>query len=179
MQASSFLSILTILLLFPPPQPDSTHPAGQPPAFKGFPVLPPISTADPSIRTEREFRLPASLRVKRTDEQMSLSFDDVRPVKLKVGKDMVTGLKQALRVYRDGKLVVSGYHSLESGPAGEPSHGVVLNKKIDKIPQAGERYTVEVQLTLFETDIPPQHLWSPESGKYRVLWTKTIKQKVD
>jgi hypothetical protein len=96
---------------------------------------------------------------------------------MKVGKDMATGLKQELRVYRDGKLDQFGYHSLESGPAGKPSIGVVLNKKIDKIPQPGEKYTVEVQLTLFETDIPPQHLWSPESGKYRVLWTKTLKQK--
>ena len=110
---------------------------------------------------------------------MSLSFDYVRAIKLKVGKDMVTGLKSELRVCRDGKLVVSGYHSLESGPAGNPGLGVILNKKIDKIPQAGEKYTIEVRLTLFETDIPPQHLWPPESGKYQVLWKKTLKQKVE
>jgi hypothetical protein len=132
------ISVLAALLLLPPPQSGSSQPAGQPSGIKGFPVLPPIPTADSSIRRDREFRLPASLDVKRTDEQMSLSFDDVRPVKLKVGKGMVTGLKQELRVYRDGKLVVSGYHSLESGRAGKPSLGVVLNKKIDKIPQPGE-----------------------------------------
>jgi hypothetical protein len=179
MLLSSSLLLVNAALFFPPLQPGSSQSAGQPPGFKGFPVLAPIPTAVPSIRTEREFRLPASLQVKRTDEQMSLSFDYVRAIKLKVGKDMVTGLKSELRVCRDGKLVVSGYHSLESGPAGKPSIGVILNRRIDKIPQAGERYTVEVQLTLFETDIPPRHLWSPESGKYRVLWTKTIKQKVE
>jgi hypothetical protein len=175
---SSFLSVLLTILLFPPPQPGSNQPAGQP-GFEGFPVLPPIATADPSIRSEREFRLPAGLQVKRTDEQMSLELDNVRLVKVKVGKDMATGLKQDLRVYREGKLVVSGYSSLESGPAANPSIGIVLNRKIDKIPQAGEKYTVEIVLTLFETDIPPQHLWSPESGKYSVLWTKTLKQKAE
>jgi hypothetical protein len=179
MVLSSSLLLLSAALLFSPAQSGPSQPAGQPSGFKGFPILPPIPTADPSIRTDREFRLPGGLLVKRTDEQMSLSFDDVRPVKLKVGKDMVTGLKQALRVYREGKPVVSGYHSLESGPAGNPNLGVILNKKSDKIPQRREKYTVEVDITLFETDIPPQHLWSPDSGKYRVLWTKTIKQKVE
>jgi hypothetical protein len=175
----SMLSVLSAVLLFPLPQPGSNRPPGQPPEFKGFPILPPIATADPSIRTEREFRLPAELQVKRTADQMSLTLDDMRPVKVKVGKDMVTGLKQELRVYREGKLVQSGYSSLESSPAAHPGIDLVLNRRIDKIPQAREKYTVEVVLTLFETDIPAQHLWMPESGKYRVLWTKTLKQKAE
>ena len=173
------LSLLASALAFPPPEPGSNQPDGQAKDFKGFPVLPPIPTADPSIRTDREFRLPASLKVKRTDQQMSFSFEVVGPVKVKVGKDMVTGLKQELRVYRAGKVVVSGYSSLKSGPGDTSSIGVALNRSIDKVPQPGEKYTVEVQLTLFESDIPPQHFWSPERGKYRILWTKTLKQKTE
>lgn len=168
--SASLLFVLSTVLFVPPPQP---------PEFAGFPILPPIATADPSIRTEREFRLPSGLEVKRTAEQMSLTLDGVIPVKVKVGKDMVTGLKQEMRVYREGKIVLSGYSSLQSGPATDPGLDLVLNRRIDKIPQAGEKYEVEIVLTLFETDIPAQHLWTPENGKYKVLWTKSLKQKAE
>jgi hypothetical protein len=55
----------------------------------------------------------------------------------------------------------------------------LLQRGIDKIPQPGEKYTVKVRLSLFETDIPAQHMWSPESGKYKVLWTRTLQQEVE
>jgi hypothetical protein len=179
MLLSLSLSVMCAALAFPPPLPGSNQPANQAREFQGFPVLPPIPTADPSIRTEKAFRLPARLQVKRTDQQMSFSFEDVGPIKVKVGKHMVTGLKQELRVYRAGKVVLSGYSSLESGPGDASSIGVILNRSVDKIPQRGEKYSIEVQLTLFETDIPPQHLWSPESGKYRVLWSRTLTEKAE
>jgi hypothetical protein len=51
-----------------------------------------------------------------------------------------------------------------------------IERRIDKIPQPGEKYTVKVRLSLFETDIPAQHMWSPESGKFKVLWTRTLQQ---
>jgi hypothetical protein len=55
---------------------------------------------------------------------------------------------------------------------------LLLNRAIDKVPNAGERYTVEVRLTLFETDIPPQHHWAPGTGKYKILWAKALKADV-
>ena len=33
----------------------------------------------------------------------------------------------------------------------------------DGIPAAGKRYIVEHDIILFETDVPAQHMWSPES----------------
>jgi hypothetical protein len=92
---------------------------------------------------------------------------------------MVTGLKDELFVYRGGKLVLSGYAGLQGTGQIYSSIGTVfLQRRIDKIPQPGEKYTVKVRLSLFETDIPAQHMWSPESGKYKVLWTKTLQQEV-
>jgi hypothetical protein len=93
---------------------------------------------------------------------------------------MVTGLKYELLVYRGDKLVLSGYAGLQGGGTTYASIGTLfLTRRIDKIPQPGEKYTVKVRLSLFETDIPAQHLWSPESGKYKVLWTRTLQQKVE
>jgi hypothetical protein len=159
----------------------------QPPAtkgakFQGFPVLPPIPTADPSTRHEEVFRLPTRLHVRRTDDQLAVGIDanSLEPVKLKVGKDMVTGLKQQLVVLRDGKPVVSGYGGLQGWSASNTLRAVggVFSRRTDQIPRPGEAYTAEVRLTLFETDIPAQHMWSPEGGKYRVLWAKTLRQEV-
>ncbi len=151
-------------------------------AFAGFPVLPPVPNADPSTRREKEFRLPTRLQVKRADDQIAVAVesDSLKPVKLDVGANMVTGLKDELFVYRGDKLVVSGYAGLQG--AGQTYSGigtVLLHRPIDKIPQPGEKYTVKVRLSLFETDIPAQHMWSPESGKYKVLWTRTLQQEVE
>jgi|GEM_PF-5584649 len=33
---------------------------------------------------------------------------------------------------------------------------------------------IKITVRVFETDIPAQHFWSPESGQYRVLWEKTF-----
>ena len=40
---------------------------------------------------------------------------------------------------------------------------------------AGRRHVVEHDIILFETDIPAQHMWGPESSKnYRVLWEEKL-----
>jgi hypothetical protein len=148
----------------------------------GFPVLPSIPTADPSVRSEKAFRLPTRLTVERTDTTLALGLDaaSAEAVKVSVGKDMVTGFKDELFVYRTGKLVVSGYAGLQGGPDPSrcPDLHLVLNRASDKVPNAGEGYTLEVRLTLFETDILAQHLWAPETGKYKVLWAKALKADV-
>ena len=46
-------------------------------------------------------------------------------------------------------------------------------------PRPGERYVVEVQLVVFETDLPPQHMWSPASGTYEVLWKRALAHEVE
>jgi hypothetical protein len=151
-------------------------------AAAGFPVLPPIPNADPSARRPQEFRLPTRLQVRRTDDQMAVGVDadSLKPVKLDVGANMVTGLKHELFVYRGDKLVLSGYAGLQGGGTAYPSIGTgLLHRRTDKVPQPGARYTVKVRLSLFETDVPPQHLWAPEGGQYRVLWSRTLQQEAE
>jgi hypothetical protein len=33
-----------------------------------------------------------------------------------------------------------------------------------------------MRLVLFETDVPSQHEWNPHSGRYKALWTRTLRQ---
>jgi hypothetical protein len=150
--------------------------------FAGFPVLPPIPNADPSNRREKIFRLPTRLQVERTDDKISVAVDpgSLKAVKLGVGANMVTGLEHEMVVYRGDKVVLSGDGGLQGTGTTCSSIGTIfLHRRIDKIPQPGEKYTVKIRLTLFETDIPAQHLWSPTSGKYKVLWTRTLQQEAE
>src|SRR5262249_11548160 len=45
--------------------------------------------------------------------------------------------------------------------------------------QPGAKYKIKLRLTLFETDIPPQHFWRPETGRYKALWSKTLTLEVE
>jgi hypothetical protein len=181
---SLFLALAAALAVLPSlsAAAEPPRPAGQGAKFAGFPILPPIPTADPSVRHEEVFRLPTRLQVRRTDDQLSVGIDpgSLEPVKVRVGKDMVTGLKQQTSIFLAGKSVVSGYGGLQGWGAGTALGpvGGLFNRRTDKVPRPGEGYTAEVRLTLFETDIPAQHMWSPEGGKYRVLWARTLRQEV-
>ena len=155
-------------------------PADRPPPvsdYIGFPELAPIANADPSIRHPKKFQVPTRLLIERTDEKMSVTvdMDSLEPLELDVGANMVTGFKQQLFVYRDNKLV--GHRVGLTGGTRAYMGTDYFNRSMEKIPQPGEKYLVEVRFEIFETDIPAQHMWSPEaSNKYKVLWTRTLRQ---
>jgi hypothetical protein len=145
--------------------------------LRGFPILPPVPTADPMVRSEKRFRVPSRLRVFRLDRWVGVEAvpGALETVEATVGKDMVTGLRYEVRVYRHGKLVLSGPGGMQGGP--DATYGQVaatVGKVGSKDFQPGDKYTVELHLTLFETDIPTQHMWAPDTGRYKVLWSKTL-----
>lgn len=44
--------------------------------------------------------------------------------------------------------------------------------KADRVPispMSKQKYIVEMDLTVFETDSPPQHMWDPHGKNYKVL----------
>jgi hypothetical protein len=94
-----------------------------------------------------------------------------------VGTNMVTGVESKFYVYSDGQpRPANGGYGLG---------GIDFNlgtrfwhTKPDGIPLPGKKYVVEVELTIFETDIPPQHDWSPYGKNYKILWQRTLKQTV-
>ena len=78
---------------------------------------------------------------------------------------------------RDGVTRPLGM-SLQDG-LGFESRTNVLTLRPEMIPSPGHELVLEHRVTLFETDLPPQHMWSPQSGKhYQVLWTRTFREMV-
>ena len=149
------------------------------------PEYPPTSDADPSVRHELEVPMPTHLSVQRTANRLSIAFDPAaqRKVKITVGRKMTLGVKYELRVYAKGDA-----RPVDSGGVGyagfnEPDvpsdlgflNGVTfLTRAHDGIPAPGKRYVIEEDVSLFETDVPPQHMWNPNTRRYRLLWEEKL-----
>ena len=157
---------------------------------QGFPVYPPTPDADPSTRHPVEVSIPARLNVQRTPGSLAVSYDlgSLRYVKITVGKKMTIGIKDELRVYVEGDERPSAYRTASESSMNEkepavPLWGANLLKSTDTltsvhdgIPTARRRYIVEHDITVFETDIPAQHMWNPGGSRiYRVLWEERLK----
>lgn len=124
----------------------------------GFPVLPPVEDADPSLRRKRTVEVPTRLLVKRAGNRAEVSLDPAsfREVEIDVGWKMVVGTRTTTTLLPEeerGTICLSD---------GAPFAG----GRLELLPGAAE---VQVRVELFETDIPAQHLWQPASGRYRVL----------
>lgn len=146
-----------------------------PPMQPGFPSYPPIRDADPQVRSKRTFQVPTRLIVKRTPERIEISVDtnSLEAIKLKIGQKMVAGFKH-------DTFVVSGDQRKHwgSGLGGTADIGTsYVTQKLHGIPKPNEKYIIEVTFVVFETDIPVQHMWKPQDGKYKELWTRTLKSE--
>jgi hypothetical protein len=141
------------------------------------------SQADQHIRHDVVVAVPTRLSVERTPDRLAVGFDltSAEGVKTKLGDRMTMGVKWELRVWEEGAarpVDANGGFSL-AGPITSSDLGLLngkafLNKAQGGIPVPGKSYIVEEDVTVFETDIPAQHMWSPTSKKYRVLWQNKI-----
>jgi hypothetical protein len=146
------------------------------------PVLPRIADADPSILHAIVARVPTQLKVARTSGTLSILLVSPRTVNLTVGQNMVTGFESDLQVYPEGTerpLKPRGMY-LTSSLLNFGSGNSILNASTDGIPVPGTKYIVEEEITIFETDVPSQHMWTPKgSPNYKVLWQGVLKQIVN
>ena len=55
----------------------------------------------------------------------------------------------------------------------------IFNRIFGGVPEEGKAYVVEMRWKIFETDVPPQHMWSPHGKKYKVILEGTVKQTVE
>jgi hypothetical protein len=146
----------------------------------GFPVLPPIADADPSVRHEVTVGVPTGLKVERTADTLSITVDrdSLETTRIMVGTNMVIGVRSELFVYSEGETRPTQGRSY--GRGGDFNLGTsILHTKEGDIPMPGTNYVIEMDLAIFETDIPPQHRWSPQSKNYRILWERTLKEPVE
>jgi hypothetical protein len=151
-----------------------------------FSRRPPIARANPSLRHPVTVRVPMGLRAVRTGDTLTIGWKSLQETNLNVGTNMVLGVEIEKRLYRDGVLCntvspdwefneVIGGHRL-GGAVDFGSADTVLHRRSRRILMPADAYSVEYRCVVFETDIPPQHMWSPGSGKYQVLWERNFKE---
>ncbi|MBI3852364.1 MAG: hypothetical protein HY298_19075 [Verrucomicrobia bacterium] len=149
--------------------------------WHGFPILPPITNANPSIRQAVSVRVPTKTKVQRTTDSLSVEIDrsSLESTNLMVGTNMVTGVESKWYVYPQGEpRLANGIYGL--GGTDFNLGTSFWHTKQGGIPLPGKQYIIEVDLIVFETDIPSQHMWQPQSSKnYKVLWQRTLKQTVE
>jgi hypothetical protein len=144
----------------------------------------PRAGADPAIRQRVSVRVPTRLKIERTTDMLSVGVDNqssLEATNLRLDTNLVTGVKSELYVYPAGTARPApandrGCGGLASGL--DFNLGIhLLHMKPDGIPLPGIKYIVEMDLTMFETDIPGGHMWHPQSSKnYKELWRRTLKQ---
>ena len=155
---------------------ESSAKSGQ---WHGFPILPPITNANSSIRVPFVVHVPTKLKIERASDMLSVEIDksSLEATNLMVGTNMVTGVENKVYVYPDGQpRPANGGYGL--GGTDFNLGTMIWHTKQDGIPLPGKKYVVEMELTVFETDIPPQHMWSPQGKNYKILWQQTLKQTI-
>jgi hypothetical protein len=135
---------------------------------------PPIADADPNRKSPQVFRLPTGIVVQHTDSCNLFIIDraTTEDITLDVGYKMVTGMSANIYVWSNGMR--KGTISMQAGCCFVGQEIYRINCPADTI-QPASVDSVEAELTLFETDIPSQHMWEPFSSRYKVLWTRTIR----
>lgn len=153
-------------------------------AGNGLPQAGRAQTAGFLSRHEIEVPMPTRLNVQRTESRISVSYDlsSQRKLKVAVENGKFIGIKDEMRVYAKGAARPQSagsisYASIEDPPTSSfLKSATFLNRIPDGIPVPGKTYMIERDISLFETDVPPQHMWRGIMGnRYSVLWEEALK----
>jgi len=165
------------------PQPPGSAPIAPVETPSGRPSLP--SPTPPAVRTqtkssESALRVPTALRVERTATTLSVAVDlqSFTPDSITLDPNMIAGVEAKYFVSPEGaarREVAIGLSSAVTFDIGR-TRGPPIKAAFRL---RGRANVVEIELRLFETDVPPGHHWSPQSPRYRVIWTRTLRQTVD
>ena len=155
--------------------------AGAAARWEGFPQPGPVAGADPSIRHKVTIQVPTKFKFSRTNDGVIARIDETQQELVEIS----VGLKMLMGVQIEGYFYPSGQDRPKENNLGGSLSGASEDKvsfewgrgpvKMDR----KAKYTYELVLSVFETDIPAQHLWSPQGGKFKVLWTRSLVQEID
>jgi hypothetical protein len=123
-------------------------------------------------------RVPGALRVARALDTLTVEIDPAASVDSAIDTDpsMSLGVETETRVFAIGSPTVLGErHGYASGATFDVGQSI-WNERTDGLPEPGKKYVAEMKLVLFETDVPPGHMWNPHAGRYKALLTRTIRQ---
>lgn len=99
------------------------------------------------------------------------SLENPKDIRVTRRPGYVLGRSYSFHVSLNGKEVAEvGGHGLQGGAWEAGRSENLLPPEIVQRVQAGERLLVAADVVVFETSAPAGHMWSPESGDYKVLW---------
>jgi len=123
-------------------------------------------------------RVPAAMTLARALDTLTVAVDpaSLAATQVTVDPGMQLGVETDVVVFAQGQpRPAEGRHGLSSG-ADFQLGSDTWNSAQDGLPVPGRKYVAEMQLVLFETDVPPGHHWDPHAGRYAALWTRTLRQ---
>lgn len=130
-----------------------------------------IQDADPELRHLEVLRMPSELLLESSDSATLVGFDStsVHKIKISVGHKMVVGCEWIL-YYFDGTEPIEIRRNLGGSLETLLGSGRMVVQGLNAIAESEGSLQLVAELTVFETDIPVQHLWDPKKGRYRPLW---------
>ena len=137
-----------------------------------------IGGADASGPHAQTVRVPGALSLSRGLDSLSVSIDPTSLAETQVTADpgMALGVESETVVFPVGQQpAATGRNGYASG-ASFSLGTLTWSSRTDGLPVPGTRYVAEMRLVLFETDVSPQHEWDPHAGRYKALWTRTLRQ---
>jgi hypothetical protein len=123
-------------------------------------------------------RVPAALSVARALDTLSVAIDpaSLGLMQVTAHAGTVIGIETDVFVFLQGQ----GRPVLERRGARSSANfdmgSTTWNTDRDGVPEPGAKYAVEMQLVLFETDVPATPEWNPRAGNFKTLWTRTLRQ---
>jgi hypothetical protein len=138
----------------------------------------PTMVADAAGTRSLSVRVPAALTLARALDTLTVAIDpaSLAATQVEAEPGMTLGVETDVVVFAQGEARPSlGRHGY--APGTDFALGAdTWSTAHDGMPVPGVKYVAEVQLVLFETDVPPGPMWDPHAGKYRTLWTRTLRQ---
>jgi hypothetical protein len=136
--------------------------------------------ADASGLVALSVRVPAALAISHGIDTLSVAVDpaSLGLTELTAHAGTVIGVEAHVSVFprdqaREHRLLER--HAVGPG-ADFDVGGSSWNTLQDGVPTPGMRYVVEMQLVLFETDVPETKTWDPHAGNFKTLWARTLRQ---
>jgi hypothetical protein len=132
---------------------------------------------------ELPVRVPAALRIARGLDSLSVGVDaaSLALTQVAVDRGMTVGVERNVFVFPEGQArPAEGRRGVASGPDFDAATDTWTTKD-SGIPVPGTKYVAEVELVLFETDVRPGQArpplsWDPRAGRYKALWSRTLRQ---
>jgi len=134
--------------------------------------------ADAAGPPQLTVRVPAALTLARALHTLTIEVDPASLAATQVAVDpgMFLGVEREVTVFAQGQVRPAPSRFGFSWGTDFDLGTDTWTTAQDRIPEPGVKYVAEMQLVLFETDVPPGDLHDPHAGKYKVLWTRTLQQ---